>query len=77
MAGVLIEFNNVGEPEVYFYPIETLVMWRAQGRKSVGVRDGGVRLYGKKKRTRFRYEVYPWLAVVWQGLAGGVVDGSG
>lgn len=65
LAGVLIEFQNVDDTEVQFFLIQQLAAWRLAGRKSVAQKDGGIVLYGTKRRTRYHYDVGPWLERVW------------
>lgn len=63
VAGVLIEFRSSDEfPEVRFFPIHFLEVWKAGGHKSIGLKEGtSVPLSGWKRRTRWRYDIQPWM----------------
>lgn len=64
IAGVLIEYQNMSEPRVKFYRIEQLVAMREAGKRSVSVLEGACILNGVRRRTRYRYDVEPWLMTV-------------
>lgn len=64
VAGALIQWRAF-QDIVYFLPILDLYRYmQNQTRKSIPFEycvNGGYRLYETKKRTRYSYDVFPWL----------------
>lgn len=64
IAGAVIQWRSVNS-EVYFLPIQKLVFYKNTAeRVSIPYafcREAGFLLYGELLRTRFRFDVFPWL----------------